>query len=181
MVVVKHFSENKYFSKRKIFSSVWLHYENCCRKYFHVFGSILKMLFSYKFFKVSQHLNKFHYRKFQNHNHNHKFFKVSRLFSQLHYHTTTTTTKIKITERDRWVEGEIVRRRDRAEVRSKARSSGAVRSVRYCGRRGAISEIWCVRLLDWSSGFAGDVECVIWALSLSLSARLTRKWFEVKI
>ena len=34
----------------KIFSSVWLHYENCCRKYFHVFSSILKMLFSYKFF-----------------------------------------------------------------------------------------------------------------------------------
>ena len=114
LVVVKHFSENKYFPKRKIFSSVWLHYENCCRKYFHVFGSILKILFSYKFFKVSQHLNKFHYRKFQNHNHNHKFFKVSRLFSQRHYHTTTTTTKIKITERDRWVEGEIERRRDRA-------------------------------------------------------------------
>ena len=114
----------------KIFSSVWLHYENCCRKYFHVFGSILKMLFSYKIFKVSklfsQHPNKFHYRKFQNHNHNHKFFKVSRLFSQRHYHTTTTTTKIKITERDRWVEGEIARRRDRSEARSKARLSGAV-------------------------------------------------------
>ena len=119
----------------KIFSSVWLHYKNCCRKYFHVFGSIMKMLFSYKIFKVSQlfsqHPNKFHYRKFQNHNHNHKFFKVSRLFSQRHYHTTTTTTKIKITERDRWVEdrwveGEIARRRDRSEARSKARLSGAV-------------------------------------------------------
>ena len=68
-----------------------------------MFGSILKMLFSYKFFKVSrlfsQHPNKFHYKKFQNHNHNHKFFKVSRqfsrLFSQCHYHTTTITTKSK--------------------------------------------------------------------------------------
>ena len=40
----------KYFPERKIFSSVWLHYENCCRKYFHVFGFILKMLFSYKIF-----------------------------------------------------------------------------------------------------------------------------------
>ena len=35
-----------YFRERKIFSSVWLHYENCSRKYFHVFGNILKMLFS---------------------------------------------------------------------------------------------------------------------------------------
>ena len=72
------------------------------------------MLFSYKIFKVSwlfsQHPNKFHCRKFQNHNHNHKFFKVSWLFSQRHYHTTTTTTKIKITKRDWWVEGEIERR-----------------------------------------------------------------------
>ena len=53
--------------------------------------------------------------------------------------------------------------------------------------------IWCVRSSDWSSGFAGNVEGVIWAssrvralslslsLSPSLSARLTRKWFEVKI
>ena len=30
----------------KIFSSVWLHYENCSKKYFHVFGNILKILFS---------------------------------------------------------------------------------------------------------------------------------------
>ena len=134
----------------KIFSSVWLHYENCCRKYFHMFSSILKMLFSYKFFKVSplfsQHPNKFHYRKFQNHNHNHKIFKVSQLFSSHHYHTTITTTKIKIIESDRWVEGEIE-------------------------RRGAIGEIWCVRSSDWSSGFTGDVKGMIWASSPSSSAR----------
>ena len=68
--------------------------------------------------------------------------------------------------------GEIERRRDRAEARSKARSSGAVRSARCCKieRRGAI---WCVRSSDWSSGFASDDEGVIWALSLSLSLSLS--------
>ena len=65
----KIFSGVKYFQKRKIFSSVWLHYENCFRKCFHVFGCILKMLFSYYFFTFS-HLfsqlpNKFYNRKFQ--------------------------------------------------------------------------------------------------------------------
>ena len=143
----------------KIFSSVWLHYENCCRKYFHVFGSILKMLFSYKFFTFSrlfsQHQNKFYYRKFQNHSQipihgtNHSQIPTPHTTEtpiqptatnsdnqkpqppKHHYHTTTTTTKIKITERDRWVEdrwveGEIARRRDRSEARSKARLSGAV-------------------------------------------------------
>ena len=37
----------KYFRERKIFSSVGLHYENCSRKCFHMFGCILKILFSY--------------------------------------------------------------------------------------------------------------------------------------
>ena len=36
----------KYFPERKIFSSVWVYYENFSRKYFHVYGNILKMLFS---------------------------------------------------------------------------------------------------------------------------------------
>ena len=35
-----------YLQERKIFSSVWLYYENFSRKYFHVFGGLLKMLFS---------------------------------------------------------------------------------------------------------------------------------------
>ena len=43
----KIFSGVKYFRERKIFSSVWLYYENCSRKCFHVFGCIMKMLFSY--------------------------------------------------------------------------------------------------------------------------------------
>ena len=142
----------KYFPERKIFSSVWLHYENCCRKYFHVFSSILKMLFSYKFFAFSrlfsQHPNKFYYRKFQNHSQiptphitetpiqptAANSGNQNKQPPKQHYHTTTTTTKIKITERDqwvedRWVEGEIAQRQDRAEARSKVRSSGAVRSA----------------------------------------------------
>ena len=40
-----------------------MHYENCCRKYFHVFDYILKMLFSYKIFTFSQHQNKFFLQK----------------------------------------------------------------------------------------------------------------------
>ena len=162
----------------KIFSSVWLHYENCCRKYFHVFGSILKMLFTYKFFKVSQLFSQHPNNSLQKISKSQSqpqifqgFSAIYWLFSQRHYHTTTTTTKIKITERDRWVKGEIARRRDRA--------------ARCCSRCSAIGEIWCMWSLDWSSRFAGDVEGVIWALSLSLSlslsAHLTRKWFEVKI
>ena len=131
----------KYFLERKIFSSVWLHYENCCRKYFHVFGSILKMLFSYKIFKFSrlfsQHPNKFYYRKYQNHSQilihrtNHSQIPTPHTTGtpiqpttansgnqkpqppKHHYHTTTTTTKIKITKRDWWVEGKIARRQDR--------------------------------------------------------------------
>ena len=163
----------KYFPERKIFSSVWLHYENCCRKYFHVFSSILKMLFSYKFFAFSrlfsQHPNKFYYRKFQNHSQiptphitetpiqptAANSGNQNKQPPKQHYHTTTTTTKIKITERDRWVEDQWV--------------EGEIE------RRGAI---WCMRSSDWSSRFADNVEGVIWA---PLSAHLARKWFEVKI
>ena len=126
-----------------------MHYENCWRKYFHVFSFILKMLFSYKFFLFSwlfsQHPNKFYYRKFQNHSQIPTPHTIETPIQptavnsgnqnkqppKQHYHTTTTTTKIKIAERDWWVEGEITRRRDRAawcDRRGAARSSGAVRS-----------------------------------------------------
>ena len=46
LVHVKYFPENIYFPERKIFSSVWVYYENFSRKYFHLFGNILKILFS---------------------------------------------------------------------------------------------------------------------------------------
>ena len=120
------------FSGKENISNVLLHYENCCKKYFHVFGSILKMLFSYKYFTFSrlfsQHPNKFYYRKFQNHSQiptphitetpiqptAANSGNQNKQPPKQHYHTTTTTTKIKITERDRWVkrrkiEGEINR------------------------------------------------------------------------
>ena len=159
-----------------------------------------KCYFSYKFFTFSQlfsqHPNKFHYRKFQNHNHNHKFFKVSRLFSQRHYHTTTTTTKIKITERDRWVEdrwveGEIAQKRDRAEARSKASLSGAV--LDQCLVYGWIGVwfahwigVWFVdrRLvhgsffLSLALSFGSLSSFFLW---LSLSFAHGRKWFEGKM
>ena len=50
---VKYFPGVKYFQERKIFSSAWLHLKNYIRKQFSVFGNILKMLFSYKFFTLS--------------------------------------------------------------------------------------------------------------------------------
>ena len=126
-----------------MFSSIWLHYKNCCRKYFHVFGSILKMLFSYEFFTFSQHPNKFYYRKFQNHSQilihktNHSQIptphttktpinpRQQTLAIKSHNHQNTTTTPLQQQqkskshrERDRWVEdwwveGEIAQRRDR--------------------------------------------------------------------
>ena len=69
LVECKLFSGVKYFRERKIFSSVWLHYENCSRKYFHVFGCILKIPFFYYFLTFShpfsQLPNKFYNRKFQ--------------------------------------------------------------------------------------------------------------------
>ena len=149
-----------------------------------MFGYILKMLFSYKFFTFSQlfsqHPNKFYYRKFQNHSQipihgtNHSqiptphttetpiqptaanYGNQNKQPPKQHYHNTTTTTKIKITERDRWVEDQWV--------------EGEIE------RRGAI---WCMRSSDWSSRFADNVEGVIWApssssraLSLSLSLSL---------
>ena len=103
-----------------------------------------------------------------------------------HHHTTTT--KIKITKRDRWVEGEIARRRDRA-ARSKVRSIVGLERAIWASSQ---SSDYSVRL--------SDLETMIWAspatlkawsgflsralslsLSPSLSTRLTRKWFEVKI
>ena len=65
MVECKIFSGVKYFRESKIFSSVWLYYENCSIKCFHVFGYILEMLFSYYLLTFSQLPNKFYNRKFQ--------------------------------------------------------------------------------------------------------------------
>ena len=153
-----------------------------------MFGSILKMLFSYKFFTFSrlfsQHPNKFYYKKFQNHSQipihgtNHSqiptphttetpiqptaanYGNQNKQPPKQHYHTTTTTTKIKITERDRQVEGEIARRRDQAARCDLVHAIiGLELEVRRQRRRHDLGSLF----------------------SLSLFARLTRKWFEVKI
>ena len=76
-----------------------------------------------------------------------------------------------------WVEGEIARRRDRDEARSHGGEIEQRRDqVAQCDRRGAVIDetgaIWCMRSSDWSSGFAGDVEGVIWASSRALSLSL---------
>ena len=56
------------FSGRKIFSSVWLHYENCSRKYFHVFSNILKnAIFHHHLHKTHHHTT----RKPPKHHHPH--------------------------------------------------------------------------------------------------------------
>ena len=120
----------------------------------------------FTFFQLfSQHPNKFYYRNFQNHSQipihgtNHSQIPTPHTTEtpiqpvaanssnqkpqspKHHYHTTTTTTKIKITERDqwvedRWVEGKIAQRRDRAEARS---SGGEIEGE--IERRGAISAV----------------------------------------
>ena len=155
------------------------------------------MLFSYKFFTfsqlISQHPNKFYYRKFQNHSQipihrtNHSQIPTPHTTEtpiqptaanfgnqkpqppKHHYHTTTTTTKIKITQKSK-----SHRERDRwVEGEIEWRRDRVAR----CDRRGAAIDengvIWCVRSSDWSSRFAGDVEGswspAMGSLSLSLS------------
>ena len=163
---VKYFLKKCYFSERKIFSSVLLHYKNCFRKYFHVFGSILKILFFYKFFTFSQHPNKFYYRKFQNHSQipihrtNHSQIPTPHTTEtpiqptvansgnqkpqppKHHYHTTTITTKIKITQKSK-----SQRERDRWIENRWVEGSGS--KARSCGgeiegeieQRGAIGMV----------------------------------------
>ena len=76
---VKYFPK-MLFSRKEIFSSVLLHYENCSRKYFHVFGNILKMLFS----------TTTHTKPTTTQQENHQNTTT---------HTTTTTKKLEIKER----------------------------------------------------------------------------------
>ena len=99
----------KIFLGKENISSVWLFFKNYIRKQFSVFGNILKMLFSYKFFTFSQFPNKFYITKSttthtsaptenpplstQNpppHNTNHQNATT---------HTTTTTTTITTTKK----------------------------------------------------------------------------------
>ena len=137
-----------------------MHYENCCRKYFHVFCSILKMLFSYKFF-----IRQFNPRQ-------------QTLAIKSHNHQNTTTTppqqqqKSKSHRNQNHIEreiggakiggskarlrgGEIERRGAIGPVRSERsmRSARCDQRNRSCDRRGAI---WCMRSSDWSSRFADN-------------------------
>ena len=140
-----------YFPERKIFLSVWLHFRKCCEKYFLVFGCMVENAIFLQIFHTAIQPTAANSgnQKPQPPKH--------------HHHTTTTTTKIKITQKskshrerdrwvkDRWVEGEIARRRDRRCDRhgaivglELARSTGAcdrrglwlARSTSACDRRG---------------------------------------------
>ena len=160
------------------------------------------MLFFYKFFTFSQHSNKFYYRKFQNHSQipihgtNHGQIQhhtppklqfnpqqqTPAIKSHNHQNTTTTPPQQQQKSKSqREISGSKVRSRgDEIELRrDRAAQCCGLRNAR-CDRCGAIGKIWCVRSSDWSSGFAGDVEGVIWAssppsraLSLSLSLSLS--------
>ena len=104
------------------------------------------------------------------------------------YHTTTTTTKIKITqksksrrERDRWVKDQWVKS-EIARVRVSERRRD--RAARCNQRNAAINEtgvIWCVRSLDRSSGFANDVEGMIWAPSSSAHSLSLSLFFSLSL
>ena len=137
------FSLGKYFRERKIFSSVWLHFKNYIIKQFSVFGNILKMLFSYKFFTLSQpfsHLpNKFYFRKSPPPTHQHPqkihhFTKPTTTQHKNHQNatthttTTTTTTKLEIKEIKQISERVI----DERVIGNQANRWGEVRWSRSC-------------------------------------------------
>ena len=133
-----------------------------------------KCYFSYKFFTFSQlfsqYPNKFYYKKFQNHSQIPTPHTTETPIQPMaanygnqkpqppkhHYHTTTPTTKIKITERDRWVKDRWVEDRwvERHEIdrRTGACDLGFLSTV---GLERAIvgleRAIWASsRSLDWS-------------------------------
>ena len=117
LVHVKYFPENKYFSemlflgKENIFKC-WLHYENCFRKYFYVFGNILKMLFSTTTHTTGKPPKHHH----PHHHNNNKKNQRSKARGSI-----KITQKIKITQRERLVRG--------------TKALGRQRSRRLVGRR----------------------------------------------
>ena len=75
-----------YFSKRKIFLSVWLHFRKCCEKYFLVFGCMVENAIFLQFFHTA-------IQPMATNSSNQKPQPPK------HHHHTTTTTKIKITQK----------------------------------------------------------------------------------
>ena len=158
------------------------------------------MLFSYKFFTFSQLFSQ-HPNKFQNHSQisihgtNHSQIPTPHTTetpmkthgSKLrqpqppkhHHYTTTTTTKIKITERDRWFEGEIARRRDQRRDRAArcvVRSARSGASDRRTGARGSptTSTAWfglpllpLARALSLSLSLCVSDPEIVWSENLS--------------
>ena len=121
----------KYFRERKIFSSVWLHYENCSRKYFHVFSNILKnAIFHHHLHKTHHHTTRKPPKHHHPHHHNNKKKKIrdQRLMGlwvdQNHIEK----------EIGSWVRGSGSKAKGRRLVRG-AKALGRRRSRRLMGRR----------------------------------------------
>ena len=131
-----------YFPKKKIFLSVWLHFRKCCEKYFLVFGCIVENAIFLQIFHttIQPTAANFDNQKPQPPKH--------------HHHTTTTTTKIKITQRER----SVGRRGDRAEARSKVRSSRCDHrtGAHEIERRGAINKTGATGACDRRTGARGS-------------------------
>ena len=100
----------------KIFFNILLHFKNYIKIFFSVFGNILKILFFYNFFTLSQlfsqFLAKFYIRK-STKIHHYPHASTHKQFTTIHTkstttqhrnhqnattHTTTTTTKLEIKE-----------------------------------------------------------------------------------
>ena len=121
-----------------MFSNVWLHFKNYIRKQFSVFGNILKMLFSYKFFTLSQPFsqlpNKFYIKKSITTHRKSTTIHIKPTTTQHRNHqnatthtTTTTTKKSQIKEIKQISERVIGEKVDRRESDRRSSRSATIR------------------------------------------------------
>ena len=129
------FSRKENIFKCLVFSCVWFYFENAIfLQIFHIFStifSISKQILIQKISKSQPNPNTTHHRN-SNSTHGSKLrqSKATTTKTPLPYHHNNKKNQ---NHRERLVG----RRRDRTEVRSKARSNGAVRSARCCCRHDA--------------------------------------------
>ena len=159
-----HLVHVKYFPEM-LFSCVWLYYENFSRKYFHVFGNILKMLFS-----TTTHTKPITTTK--------KKIRDQREKVKNQNHKQILLQKFQMRTRTRLVMG------SRVYGFVGLRCDSPVRSVRcdsrFVGLRCNDLGFLGSRSLSLSLSLSLCLHVWVLSLSLSLFARL-RKWFEGKI
>ena len=154
----------KYIQERKIFSSFWLYYENFSRKYFHVFGKILKMLFSTTTQQENHQNTTTHTTQQQQKNQNHKQILLQKFQTRMRTRSVTGS----------WVHG-ATRWCDR---RGATHSSWVCNATRWCDWRSVTRGSW-VRGATISGSWGGATHwCdslvvrrswVFWVRDLSLS------------